>query len=433
MVFRTHPVAAMAASTSTLLLALFVPGCNITLPTDPDDSDSSESGSDTGGGAPKGGGSSGSGGMKPEDELVANPDIDASRIFWRLYRHDSTCYFLPRADEVPHLVAECATSSDLSTKLQTYGLCAAVVDPDVVNNVQCDDALEISSFLNGNVYFTADGPAADDTVKAKACDVASCKSDETLDSFCDYYEGRADALASGDPVTDIARLDTEAERTAVAACLNELYGVDTSTENAEKCDGTPPAPGYRCVEACSSSGQQSDTSWEWLSSTSATSRAEYGCPICLPGDTSIATPKGDVQVKRLKTGDAIWTVDAGGQRVATTIEHADSVPTPASHALKRLKLMDGRIVTASPGHPLADGRIFDQIATGDLIGNVEVKAVELVPYGDKRTYDVLPAGTTGLYWADGVLIKSTLFVAREGRLGLAPGAEPAPDAAPKAP
>jgi hypothetical protein len=33
---------------------------------------------------------------------------------------------------------------------------------------------------------------------------------------------------------------------------------------------------------------------------------------------------------------------------------------------------------------------------------------ELVPYAGDRTYDLLPAGPTGAYWANGILLSSTL-------------------------
>jgi hypothetical protein len=34
--------------------------------------------------------------------------------------------------------------------------------------------------------------------------------------------------------------------------------------------------------------------------------------------------------------------------------------------------------------------------------------VELFPYDHPATYDLLPSGATGFYWADGILIGSTL-------------------------
>jgi hypothetical protein len=70
-------------------------------------------------------------------------------------------------------------------------------------------------------------------------------------------------------------------------------------------------------------------------------------------------------------------------------------------------LSDGRVVEASPGHPAADGRPVGELKPGDLLDGSHVTAVERIPYvGD--TWDLLPDGQTGTYWANGVLLRSTL-------------------------
>jgi hypothetical protein len=45
---------------------------------------------------------------------------------------------------------------------------------------------------------------------------------------------------------------------------------------------------------------------------------------------------------------------------------------------------------------------------GDPVDGSGVILIENVPYSGSATYDLLPAGETGLYWADGVLLGSTL-------------------------
>jgi hypothetical protein len=71
-------------------------------------------------------------------------------------------------------------------------------------------------------------------------------------------------------------------------------------------------------------------------------------------------------------------------------------------------LSDGRTVEASPGHPTADGRHVGELVPGDLLDGSRVRAVERVSYiGD--TWDLLPAGPSGAYWADDVLLGSTLW------------------------
>lgn len=42
-----------------------------------------------------------------------------------------------------------------------------------------------------------------------------------------------------------------------------------------------------------------------------------------------------------------------------------------------------------------------------------VFGVEIVTYNGEKTYDLLPASDTGFYWADGVLLGSTLFRAEK--------------------
>jgi hypothetical protein len=73
-----------------------------------------------------------------------------------------------------------------------------------------------------------------------------------------------------------------------------------------------------------------------------------------------------------------------------------------------LILKDGRELYASPGHPTTDGRKLGQLKVGDSLDGSVVMVAQLVPYNQSHTYDLLPAGDTGFYWANGILIASTL-------------------------
>jgi Hint domain len=132
------------------------------------------------------------------------------------------------------------------------------------------------------------------------------------------------------------------------------------------------------------------------------------CPICLVRGTLIATPLGPVPVDRLRVGDPVWTLDALGRRVAGTVIATGSTVAPASHLVVQLILADGRSVTASPGHPLADGRALGSIAVGDLVDGSRVISTALLPYGGGETYDLIASGPTGDYLADGIPMGSTL-------------------------
>jgi len=65
-------------------------------------------------------------------------------------------------------------------------------------------------------------------------------------------------------------------------------------------------------------------------------------------------------------------------------------------------------LSVSPGHPTADGRRVGDLETGDLLDGARLVGLEVVPYAHSATYDLLPSGDTGLYWADGILLGSTL-------------------------
>ena len=70
----------------------------------------------------------------------------------------------------------------------------------------------------------------------------------------------------------------------------------------------------------------------------------------------------------------------------------------------------GAVLEISPGHPTADGRTFGELRAHALLdAQHEVVSAELVPYRHAATYDILPASSTGTYFAAGALIGSTLF------------------------
>ena len=132
------------------------------------------------------------------------------------------------------------------------------------------------------------------------------------------------------------------------------------------------------------------------------------CPICLVAGTLIETPRGAVGVEYLRVGDPVWTMNEAGQRVSAVILQAGSVRVPATHQVIHIQLSDGRELWASPGHPTADGRRLDDLNVGDILDGASVTVIGTMRYQGTATFDILPSGSTGFYWANGFLLGSTL-------------------------
>lgn len=131
-------------------------------------------------------------------------------------------------------------------------------------------------------------------------------------------------------------------------------------------------------------------------------------PICLSGETRIATPKGDMLVKNIKAGDFVWSTNSKGERVAVPVLIASYTKAPYNHQVVHLILSDGRELIASPLHPVADGRTMDSLKVGDTLEGTTVHKATLIHYEEPYTYDILPNSETGMYFGNGILLQSTL-------------------------
>ena len=132
------------------------------------------------------------------------------------------------------------------------------------------------------------------------------------------------------------------------------------------------------------------------------------CPICLAVGTLIDTPRGAIPVENLRVGDLVWTSNEAGERVPGRILKIGNVRVPARHQVIHVVLSDGRELWASPGHPTTAGRNLGDLRVGDLLDGAPITRLEQVPYKGTLTYDLLPSGETGYYWANGILMGSTL-------------------------
>ena len=132
------------------------------------------------------------------------------------------------------------------------------------------------------------------------------------------------------------------------------------------------------------------------------------CPICLASATLIATPSGQVRVTDITAGVLVWSIGTNGERVAEPVVEVGSMVVPSGHLMVHVDLADGRELVVSPGHRAGDGRPLGSLSVGNSLDGSTITHWELVPYSGSRTYDLLPAGPTGRYWANGILLSSTL-------------------------
>jgi Hint domain-containing protein len=208
-------------------------------------------------------------------------------------------------------------------------------------------------------------------------------------------------IATNPPYTSEQELAIYREWKMLNALRLEQIGAGFHFNGVFVAFGSPFSTGDVRVDGTIS--QQGD-----ITVASSTPSGRPPCPICLARGTRIATPTGDMAVEDLKVGDIVWTQDAAGARVALPLIETGSTPVPATHRVVHLRLSDGRAVDVSPGHPTADGRKVGDLVAGDSYDGAVVVSAELNPYMGGATFDVLPAGATGVYWANGVLLGSTI-------------------------
>jgi len=131
-------------------------------------------------------------------------------------------------------------------------------------------------------------------------------------------------------------------------------------------------------------------------------------PLGRGDEQELALARFPEAVQDLRVGMSVWTLDVAGRRVAASVVQVARAYAPTTHQMTRLRLDDGREVFASPGHPTADGRTLAQLYRGDALKDARVVSAERVRYAENYTYDILPSGGAGAYWANGILLGSTL-------------------------
>jgi len=135
-----------------------------------------------------------------------------------------------------------------------------------------------------------------------------------------------------------------------------------------------------------------------------------GCRVCvcLSADTQIDTPNGKINVKDIRDGTIVWSVDKSHNKIQSKIIMINKVFVGDAHKVIDLQLADGRELFASPNHPTYDGGIIADLKVGEIYDESTVKSMELVEYKHQFTYDILPDTQTGDYFANDILVGSTL-------------------------
>jgi hypothetical protein len=186
----------------------------------------------------------------------------------------------------------------------------------------------------------------------------------------------------------------------------------TPTPSPLDCNGPDSGcpSGYTCIQKCGPPVVRvDDPPPGYYCELNAVAAKPRMCPICLASNTRIATPDGEINIKDIKSGMIIWSIDAGGEKVQSTVLAVSHTAVPITHQVVDLVLADGREVWVSPNHPSADGRLVGSLRAGDAFDGALVRSANLIPYWDNETYDLLPDSTTHAYWTNDVLLKSTLI------------------------
>jgi len=250
----------------------------------------------------------------------------------------------------------------------------------------------------------------------------ACKQDSDCPSsqyICEATLGTGTACSSDDPscvpaytiVEGACKLKEGNKCRADADCADGRLchaGICTSPIGRD-CNGpndTSCPADFECVAKCGPPVSREDEPHPGYSCK--LKGYEQICPICLASNTQIATPRGEINVKDIRAGMSVWSLNEKGERVASRVIRVTKTPVPSMHKVVHLILSDGREVWVSPNHPAANGKLAGELKEGEAYDEAQITSAELVPYWDSATYDILPDSASGLYWANGILLKSTL-------------------------
>lgn len=149
-------------------------------------------------------------------------------------------------------------------------------------------------------------------------------------------------------------------------------------------------------------------SWHDKTTTWDSFYSMYGYGQCLSKNTLITTPSGFRKIQHIKVGDPVWTINKTGKKIISKIIRTIKVAVGSNYRILDIVLEDGRRLLVSPAHPNINGRALSESIKGSYLDRSRVVSVRSIHYKSMNTYDILPGGQTGGYWANGVLIGSTI-------------------------
>ncbi|EKD32941.1 MAG: hypothetical protein ACD_76C00109G0004 [uncultured bacterium] len=169
--------------------------------------------------------------------------------------------------------------------------------------------------------------------------------------------------------------------------------------------------GYTCIQKCGPPvARENDPPPGYYCELNEIANKPIMCPICLASNTNISTPDGKANIKDIKVGMSVWSVNAVGEQVASKVIYISHSDAPKTHKVVHMILSDSREVWVSQNHPTANGLLVGDLRFGDKYDGATIRSVNIESYWDNKTYDLLSDSETGFYWANDILLGSTLFL-----------------------
>lgn len=224
-------------------------------------------------------------------------------------------------------------------------------------------------------------------------------------------------------ISGVCKLKKDGSCTTDTDCLSGLicHAIQQGSATVHKCEDptlgacsgvsdTGCPAGYQCIQGCGPplirEGDNKPIPWYCMANEVA--HRPRACPICLASNTMIATPQGEINVTNIKVGMQVWSINKQGEKILSKVIKIGNTLVPSDHKVVHLVLSDGRNLWVSPNHPTTTGTVVGNLRIGEEYDNAKITQTTRVSYWDTKTYDLLPDSETGFYYANGILLDSTL-------------------------